>query len=284
MPCGVWDLCSPARDGMNLCPLHWKHGVLTTRPPGRSQCILTLNLLNKLWSRYCYSSHNTNKGTETQKDEGLAQVNPVCQRRRLDLPPGSLVSECRPSAPAQHDIYIQSWELSMTMSLKVQVVGWWVIQHIIFFTMIKTGMVWSFMQMWNLKEIFSVWWIVLGCSLGSPRGLYFLSSMSGACSLGKHLRGIMCDFSMPGFRYPALKLEVRGQMLGADSRISAILEKGMAIHSSILAWRIPKNRGAWWAIVHGVTKELDTTEQLTLSLSGPPSSLLAVWKVGTGKR
>ena len=32
------------------------------------------------------------------------------------------------------------------------------------------------------------------------------------------------------------------------------LEKGMAIHSSILAWRIPMDRGAWWAIVHGVTK------------------------------
>ena len=32
------------------------------------------------------------------------------------------------------------------------------------------------------------------------------------------------------------------------------LEEGMAIHSSILAWRIPKDRGAWWATVHGVTK------------------------------
>ena len=31
------------------------------------------------------------------------------------------------------------------------------------------------------------------------------------------------------------------------------LEKGMATHSSILAWRIPC-RGAWWAIVHGVAK------------------------------
>ena len=34
----------------------------------------------------------------------------------------------------------------------------------------------------------------------------------------------------------------------------------MATHSSILAWRIPW-RGAWWATVHGVAKELDTTEQ-----------------------
>ena len=27
------------------------------------------------------------------------------------------------------------------------------------------------------------------------------------------------------------------------------LEEGMATHSSILAWRIPVNRGAWWATV-----------------------------------
>ena len=32
------------------------------------------------------------------------------------------------------------------------------------------------------------------------------------------------------------------------------LEEGMATHSSILAWRIPMDRGAWWAIVNGVTK------------------------------
>ena len=32
------------------------------------------------------------------------------------------------------------------------------------------------------------------------------------------------------------------------------LEKGMANHSSILAWKIPMDRGAWWATVLGVTK------------------------------
>ena len=30
------------------------------------------------------------------------------------------------------------------------------------------------------------------------------------------------------------------------------LEKEMGIHSSILAWKIPIDRGAWWATVHGV--------------------------------
>ena len=32
------------------------------------------------------------------------------------------------------------------------------------------------------------------------------------------------------------------------------MEKGMATHSSILAWRIPMDRGAWQAIVHGVAR------------------------------
>ena len=32
------------------------------------------------------------------------------------------------------------------------------------------------------------------------------------------------------------------------------LEEGMETHSSILVWRIPMDRGAWWATVHGVAK------------------------------
>ena len=44
------------------------------------------------------------------------------------------------------------------------------------------------------------------------------------------------------------------------------LEEGMATNSSILAWRIPMDRGAWWAIVQSVVqsqtccKESDMTE------------------------
>ena len=32
------------------------------------------------------------------------------------------------------------------------------------------------------------------------------------------------------------------------------LEEGMATHSSTLAWRIPMDRGAWWAEVLRVAK------------------------------
>ena len=48
---------------------------------------------------------------------------------------------------------------------------------------------------------------------------------------------------------PALK-ETWVQSLGWEDS----LEKGMETHSSILAWRIPMDRGIWQATVHGVTK------------------------------
>ena len=46
------------------------------------------------------------------------------------------------------------------------------------------------------------------------------------------------------------------QSLGWDDP----LEKRKATYSSILAWRIPMDRGALWATVHGVAKSQDTTE------------------------
>ena len=36
------------------------------------------------------------------------------------------------------------------------------------------------------------------------------------------------------------------------------LEKEMATHFSILAWKNPMNRRAWWATVHGGHKKSDT--------------------------
>ena len=46
------------------------------------------------------------------------------------------------------------------------------------------------------------------------------------------------------------------------------LEKGMATHSNILAWRIP------WTVFPWVHKELDTTEQISLSLPGFSKSIM----------
>ena len=54
------------------------------------------------------------------------------------------------------------------------------------------------------------------------------------------------------------------------------LEKGMASHSSVLAWRVPKDKGAWQATVH-VFAESDTTEQLSTQHSVCVSWVLLVY-------
>ena len=45
-----------------------------------------------------------------------------------------------------------------------------------------------------------------------------------------------------------------GGDVGSIPGLGRSLEEEMATHSSILAWRIPKERGAWWATIHGVSK------------------------------
>ena len=50
------------------------------------------------------------------------------------------------------------------------------------------------------------------------------------------------------------------------------LEEGIATHSSVLAGRIPMDRGAWWATVHGVTKgqtRLSTAQNRLQARFGP---------------
>ena len=41
------------------------------------------------------------------------------------------------------------------------------------------------------------------------------------------------------------------------------LEEGMATHSSILAWRILMDKGAWQAIVHSVAQSWTQLKRLT---------------------
>ena len=53
------------------------------------------------------------------------------------------------------------------------------------------------------------------------------------------------------------------------------LEGGMATHSSILAWRIPVDRGAWRATVHRASKSQTQLKQL--STHAPLLLLWSLW-------
>ena len=59
------------------------------------------------------------------------------------------------------------------------------------------------------------------------------------------------------------------------------LEEGMETHSSFLAWRIPMDRGAWQATVHGVTKSETSLKQHS-TISHPYTAIgktiaLTIW-------
>ena len=51
--------------------------------------------------------------------------------------------------------------------------------------------------------------------------------------------------------------------LGSNPGLEDSLEKGLATHSSILVWRIPMDRGAWQATVHGVIKSRTQLSRLS---------------------
>ena len=87
------------------------------------------------------------------------------------------------------------------------------------------------------------------CSAGDPglipglgrspgEGIVYLLQYSWASLLAQILKNL-----------PAM-WETWVQSLGWEDP----LEEGMAIHSSILAWKIPMDKGAWRATVHQVTK------------------------------
>ena len=59
------------------------------------------------------------------------------------------------------------------------------------------------------------------------------------------------------------KRETIVQSLGWED----LLEKDMATHSSILAWKKPIDGGAWWATVHGVAKSRTWLRDFTFTFT-----------------
>ena len=61
--------------GLNLHPLHWKRGVLTTRPPGKSFYLsLRLNFLGELASLHFVSFGAIEKDEFPMAQSALAQL------------------------------------------------------------------------------------------------------------------------------------------------------------------------------------------------------------------
>ena len=65
-----------------------------------------------------------------------------------------------------------------------------------------------------------------------------------------NLRGFWASLVAQMVKNPPAMWETWVRSLGWEEP----LEEFMATHSSILAWRIPIDRGVWWATAHGVAK------------------------------
>ena len=88
--------------------------------------------------------------------------------------------------------------------------------------------------------------LVQGQTLSQWQWPSIFSPHQGSGNCGPHVK-----FNLePIFVCPPATWETWVQSLGWEDP----LEEEMAAPSSILAWRIPMERGAWWAIVHCVTK------------------------------
>ena len=87
------------------------------------------------------------------------------------------------------------------------------------------------------------------CSAGDP-GLIPGSGRSPREGIGYPLQYSWTSLVAQTVKNPPAMRETWVQSLGWEDP----LEEGMATHSSILAWRIPMDREAWQAAVHGVAK------------------------------
>ena len=94
------------------------------------------------------------------------------------------------------------------------------------------------------------------CSLGPGIGVWLQACSAVALRFWTHitlcLRFGTLDFPESSVvkNLPAMQ-ETPVRSLGWEDP----LEEGMTTHSSILAWRIPMGRGAWWATAHGGPRE-----------------------------
>ena len=93
--------------------------------------------------------------------------------------------------------------------------------------------------------------------------LFFCAHSSGNCILPSptKLSGI---FQVAQWQRTRLPVQ---EMLASSLDWEDPMEKETVTHSSILAWENPRDRGAWWATVHGVTKSRTRLSNFTFTFN-----------------
>ena len=98
----------------------------------------------------------------------------------------------------------------------------------------------------NIRYLFLSFWL---CLIGS-RYIHFIRTDSHPFLF---MAEEYCIVGFPGSSAGKESAGSSGDLvwsLGLEDPLEGV----MGTHTSILAWRIPTDRGAWWATVHGVVK------------------------------
>ena len=81
------------------------------------------------------------------------------------------------------------------------------------------------------------------CKAGDPGSIPGLGRSPGG-GIGYPLQYSWASLVAQMVKNLPARQETQVQLLGQEEP----LEEGMAAHSSILVWRIPMDKGAWWAV------------------------------------
>ena len=107
-------------------------------------------------------------------------------------------------------------------------------------------------------------WNFLGKNTGV--GCHFLRQKVAISYSGMEPMSLMSPTSSPGdsdSKESTCNVRDGGLIPGLEDD----LKEDMATHSSILVWRIPMDKGTWWAAVHRAT-ESDMTQRLSTAPPG----------------
>ena len=117
------------------------------------------------------------------------------------------------------------------------------------------------------------------CNAGDPSSIPGLGRSAGE-GIGYSLQYSWASLVAELVKNPSAMRETWVQSLGRKDP----LEEGMATHSSILAWRIPMDRGAWRATVHGVAKSWTQLSDYHFTSSSSQLTALTAKKQGSLKK
>ena len=125
---------------------------------------------------------------------------------------------------------------------------------------------WTVYKKYDNWHVFGISWTILSCSWTFTHSSMYVLTYIYFLNLNVYIVDRIEDYEdLPGGasgKEHACQCR-KHKRLGYSPELQRSLKEGMVTHSSILAWRIPVDRGAWCATVHRISKSRTQLKWLT---------------------